>query len=138
MPPSRLTTLGGFAFNVSGVSTPGPGTHKGRALMAFVIMNRNSDAARERLLDIFWPDAEPDRARDSLKTALWSIRRCLRSAGIDADDFLVANKSVVRWCADTTVDATQFDLPLRATQQQAGKRCYSIAVIFSKAITTIG
>src|ERR1700736_5728717 len=108
MATSSLMTLGGFAFNVNGVSTQGPATRKARALMAFLIMNRSTDAARERLLETFWPDADPDRARDSFKTALWSIRRCLRAAGIEADEFLVATKSMVRWTADTTVDAVQF------------------------------
>lgn len=108
MSTSRLTTLGGFAFNVNGISTPGPDTRKARALMAFVIMNRDADAARERLLDIFWPGADPSHARDSFKTALSSIRRCLRTAGIEADNFLAVNKSIVRWIDDTTVDAVQF------------------------------
>ena len=108
MPTSRLTTLGGFAFDVDAVSTPGPATRKARALMTFLVMSRDADAARERLLDIFWPDADPERARDSLKTALWSIRRCLRTAGVEADEFIVADKSIVRWTADTTVDALQF------------------------------
>ena len=108
MPTSRLTTLGGFAFNVDGISTRSPATRKARALMAFLIMNRDADTARDRLLEIFWPDAEPDHARDSLNTALWSIRRCLRTAGIQADECVLATKSVVRWTADTVVDALLF------------------------------
>lgn len=106
---STLTTLGGFAFKVNGLSPPSPATHKARALMAFLIMNRGADSARERLLEIFWPDAEPDNARKSLNTALHSIRHCLRAAGVDAaNTFLVATYSVVRWTADTNVDALQF------------------------------
>ncbi|MDQ6824868.1 MAG: AAA family ATPase [Candidatus Eremiobacteraeota bacterium] len=76
--------------------------------MAFLIMNRDVDTARDRLLEIFWPDAEPDHGRDSLNTALWSIRRCLRTAGIQADECVLATKSTVRWTADTLVDSLQF------------------------------
>jgi DNA-binding SARP family transcriptional activator/tetratricopeptide (TPR) repeat protein len=76
--------------------------------MAYLVMNRRTEAARDRLLEIFWPDADPDRARDSLKTALWSIRRCLKTAGVEADDFLQVTKSTLRWTADTIVDAIQF------------------------------
>jgi DNA-binding SARP family transcriptional activator len=108
MSNSALMTLGGFSFQVDGQSTPGPATRKARALMTFLIMNRRADAARERLLELFWPEADPDRARDSLKTALWSIRRCLRTAGVDPDRFLQATKSTLRWTADTSVDAEQF------------------------------
>jgi DNA-binding SARP family transcriptional activator/predicted ATPase len=76
--------------------------------MAFLAMHRDADAARERLLEIFWPDADPNHARDSLNTALWSIRRCVRTAGLQADDCIVATKSTVRWTADTSVDAQRF------------------------------
>jgi len=76
--------------------------------MTFLIMNRRADAARERLLELFWPEADPDRARDSLKTALWSIRRCLRTAGVDPDQFVQATKSTLRWTAETSVDAEHF------------------------------
>ena len=108
MSPSTLTTLGGFAFNVNGFSAPALATRKARALMAFLVMNRGADSARERLLEIFWPDADPDNARKSLNTALHSIRLSLRAAGAEADTFLVATNSVVRWTANTTVDALQF------------------------------
>lgn len=114
MSTSRLTTLGGFAFTLDGVSTRRPATQKARALMAFLIMNRGVDLARERLLEVFWPDADADHARGSLKTALWSIRRCLRTAGGEADEHLLATKAMVRWSADTIVDAVQFaDLAAR-------------------------
>ena len=108
MHTSSLITLGGFAFSVNGVSAGSPATRKARALMAFLAMNRGVDAARERLLEIFWPDADPDRARDSLSTALHSIRRCIRVTGVDADTFLTATKSVLRWTAETEVDALKF------------------------------
>ena len=108
MASSSLTTLGGFAFKVKGVSTPGPATRKARALMAFLIMNRGADTARDRLLELFWPDADPAHARDSLITALSSIRGCLRALGAKADEFLFATKSIVRWTDDTLVDAERF------------------------------
>jgi predicted ATPase/DNA-binding SARP family transcriptional activator len=109
MHSSNLVTLGGFAFSVNGISASIPATRKARALMAFLIMNREAQSARERLLEIFWPDVDPDSARHSLNTALHSIRRCLRMAGVDADAFLVATKSIVRWTADTAADAVEFE-----------------------------
>jgi DNA-binding SARP family transcriptional activator/tetratricopeptide (TPR) repeat protein len=106
--PSRLITLGGFAFNVNGQWTRGPATRKARALMAYLIMNRDVDVSREALLDTFWADTDPEHARASLKTALWSIRRCLTNTGADPDDFMLASKSIVRWKADTSDDASAF------------------------------
>lgn len=83
--------------------------------MAFLALNPRTDISRERLLELFWPDAEPERARNSLKTALSNIRRCVKATGYDPDECVVANKSVVRWTADTVVDALAF--AQHATQQ---------------------
>ncbi|HEY6359223.1 MAG TPA: hypothetical protein VIX35_13315, partial [Vicinamibacterales bacterium] len=71
-------------------------------------MHRGKDVARERLLDLFWPDVDPDRARDSLRTALYSIRRSVRTAGVDSDALLSSNKSVVRWNPQTLLDVDRF------------------------------
>jgi predicted ATPase/DNA-binding SARP family transcriptional activator len=103
-----LTTLGRFALTVNGVSVPSPTTRKARALTAFLLMHGGVDTAREALLEIFWPDTDPERARDNLSTTLSTIRRVLRAAGLPADDLIFANNSVVRWTADTIVDAQQF------------------------------
>jgi DNA-binding SARP family transcriptional activator len=105
---SRLTTLGGFAFKVNETSTRGPATRKARALMAFLVMNQEADVGRESLLELFWPDADPERSRACLKTALWSIRRCLATLGADPDDFFLATKSIVRWTGGTNCDALEF------------------------------
>jgi DNA-binding SARP family transcriptional activator/predicted ATPase len=76
--------------------------------MAFLVMNRDAEVARERLLDLFWPDAEPDRARDSLRTALSSIRRCVTTAGANPEDLLHTSNTIVRWVGDTAADSVQF------------------------------
>src|SRR5215469_12297175 len=114
---SSLTTLGGFAFSVDGNQLHSPATRKARALMSFLIMHRGTDTAREKLIDIFWPDADPDHARDSLNTALHSVRRCLKTAALEVDRFLVVTKAVIRWVAETIVDADEF--ARLATHKQA-------------------
>jgi len=76
--------------------------------MAYLVINANCDVARETLLETFWPDTDPEHSRGSLKTALWSIRRCIITAGADADKFMLANKAIVRWTAETSVDALEF------------------------------
>src|SRR5579872_2047944 len=108
MPRLELTTLGGFAFSANGSSAPRPDTQQGRALMAFLALNPGTDISRERLLELFWPDTNPEQARNRLKTALSNIRRCLKATGLDPDGCISANNSVVRWTADTVVDASVF------------------------------
>ena len=105
---SELLTLGQFAFRAGKTTVSAPATQKSRALLAYLVMHRDRDVARERLTELFWPDAPPERARSSLKTATWSIRRSLRSAGLDPAEFLDAGKTTIRWVASTGLDAARF------------------------------
>jgi DNA-binding SARP family transcriptional activator len=100
-----IHTLGRFALAVGSTALEAPSTQKARALMVFLAMHIGCDVARERLMEAFWPTADPQRGRDSLNMALHAIRRCFRGAGLAPDAFLVATRSVVRWIADTELDA---------------------------------
>lgn len=108
MPACSLETLGTFALRVDGRLAPAPSTQKARALLVYLVMHRGSDVARERLMELLWPDADPERGRESLRTALHSIRRSLRGADADADALLTTNKSVVRWTPETKLDIDRF------------------------------
>jgi DNA-binding SARP family transcriptional activator len=55
-------------------------------------MRAGATVPRERVLETFWPEADPQRARQSVKTATWSIRRALRGAACDPDDHLLIGK----------------------------------------------
>ncbi|HZT13486.1 MAG TPA: hypothetical protein VFA29_11810, partial [Candidatus Baltobacteraceae bacterium] len=107
-----LATLGSFELRIRGKPVPNPSTLKARALLAYLAFARRTDVARERLIDVFWPDAEPERARDSLNTALHSIRRGLRAADIDPNEFLFANKTIVRWESDVDLDVERLERAL--------------------------
>lgn len=103
-----LETLGAFALRIDGRTAPNPSTQKARALLVYLIMHRGKDVARERLMELLWPDAEPERARESLRTALHSIRRSIKQTGCDPDVLLAASKSIVRWTPQTTLDVDTF------------------------------
>ncbi len=105
MPACELKTLGAFSFRIDGRAVRSPATQKARALLVCLVMHRAAEVARERLVELFWPDSEPDRARESLRTALYSIRRVLRDAGCDPDALIYATKSVIRWNPETEFDA---------------------------------
>lgn len=104
-----LLTLGKFELRVGNQLAPAPPTQKARVLIAFLAANRGNDVARERLLELLWPDAEPDRAREGLRTALSSIRHALKAARGEPDGVMFADKSVVRWRANVQFDAARFE-----------------------------
>jgi DNA-binding SARP family transcriptional activator len=75
-----------------------------RALLAYLAMHRSAAVSREGLLEVFWPEVDEERARASLKTATWSIRRALRVAGCDPEAVLQTERSTLRWIAPIDVD----------------------------------
>lgn len=105
---TELVTLGQFQLSIGDCIAVPPPTHKSRALLAFLISNASRDIARERLLELFWGECEPDRAREGLRTALSSIRRVLRDANPDAAALLFSDKAIVRWIAPAEYDAARF------------------------------
>ena len=106
---SSLFTLGRFQLWIAGRPVPAPPTRKARALIALLVSHANHDLARERLLEMFWHEFEPERAREGLRTALSSIRSALRQAQQDPDGVLFADKYIVRWIAPTQLDAARFE-----------------------------
>ncbi|HKU66408.1 MAG TPA: NB-ARC domain-containing protein [Candidatus Baltobacteraceae bacterium] len=116
-----LLTLGKFELRVGNHVAPAPPTQKARVLVAFLAANRGNDVARERLLELLWPHAEPERAREGLRTALSSIRHVLRTARNLPEDVLFADKSVVRWRAIVQFDAARFE-ELASSSGTADKR----------------
>jgi DNA-binding SARP family transcriptional activator len=119
MPASELRTLGAFAFTIDGRAVARPSTQKARALLAFLAMRRGERIARDAIVETFWPESDPENARQSLKTALWSIRRSIRDAGAAPDGMLAADNFTVCWLAQTRVDACEFERRARAGETAA-------------------
>lgn len=114
MNDSELRTLGTFEFTIDGRAVARPSTQKARALLAYLAMRCGESVAREAIVETFWPEADPDNARQSLKTALWSIRRCLRDAGVDPAEVVTGDNFTLCWRAATVVDASAFERRARA------------------------
>ncbi|MDQ6825129.1 MAG: AAA family ATPase [Candidatus Eremiobacteraeota bacterium] len=105
---TRLYGFGRFSLELGPVTAASLATQKARALLAYLVAHHDKDAARERLLELLWPETDPDRAREGLRSALWSIRRIIRDAGFEPDDYLTANRAVVRWTKPTWFDVEEF------------------------------
>ena len=56
---------------------PRPATTKSQSLLAYLATRWPEQHARERLMAMFWGDRPERKARRSLSTALWHIRRCI-------------------------------------------------------------
>jgi TolB-like protein/DNA-binding SARP family transcriptional activator len=74
----KLETFGGL--RVAGGAAPPTGAatqRKTLLLLAVLAASASQGASREKLLGLFWPESDPDRARNALKQALHTLRRDL-------------------------------------------------------------
>jgi DNA-binding SARP family transcriptional activator len=53
---------------------------RGRAVFEYLVVHRHARVRRERLMSVFWPDAPPEAARNSLNVAIHGLRQSLRTA----------------------------------------------------------
>jgi DNA-binding SARP family transcriptional activator len=82
MPTLQVNLLGSMDIRFDGQQLRKPPTLKSRSLLAYLILHRDRPQARERLVDLFWGERPAHKARRSLTTALWHIRRCLPDEGL--------------------------------------------------------
>jgi DNA-binding SARP family transcriptional activator len=56
---------------------------KGKTIFKYLVTHRELPVAKEVLMELLWPEADPDAARNSLNVAIYSLRQTLR--GVDPD-----------------------------------------------------
>ena len=91
------------------------------AVCAFLILNRQRRITREELQALFWPDAEPAKAQERLRRALYLLRRALEPH----DELIAAEGTELAIAPDAAVwiDAEEFErLLLEAYRTEAPDR----------------
>ena len=96
----QVRFLGTFDIRCGDQRLPSPPTLKSQSLLAYLICHRRQPTSRERLAELFWGDRPDVKARHSLATALWQIRRCL-SAGesvlIGPEDIILSDSRAAQF-----------------------------------------
>lgn len=69
-----------------------PATLKSQSLLVYLAVHRRYLHSRNHLAELFWGDRPERKARRSLSTALWQIRRCL-----PRDDYLLCGAANVQF-----------------------------------------
>lgn len=76
---------------------------KGKLIFKYMLANREQSIAKEILMDLFWPDADPDAARNNLNVAIYGLRQTLRNSYQDfshllfEDNFYLFNPELQIW-----------------------------------------
>lgn len=100
--PLRLRLLG--AFNLGDDESTSPiAPSKALAIVAYLSLARDRGCARQALTDLLWPNQGRERARSSLRQALFALRRTLGEQVILGDgEWIALDQSIV-----TDVEAFQ-------------------------------
>lgn len=102
---------------------------KGQAIFKYLIMHRARPIAKEVLMELFWPEAAPDAARNNLNVAIYGLRRALRSGRADfshvvfQNDCYLLNPELRLW-----VDVEEFSQHYTAGQrlEQSGEQAQAV------------
>lgn len=76
--PLAVHMLGTFNITINDLTLKLPAS-RGLSLLKYLLLQHKQYIPREVLMDIFWPDAELETARNSLNVAIYSLRRALHS-----------------------------------------------------------
>ncbi len=91
----RIYMFGGLRIEHAGVERTKFRTRKTASLLAYLAYHSESPTSREVLIDQFWPEDPPEKARASLNTAVSSVRAVLGAPQSLAYAFLNADRDTV-------------------------------------------
>lgn len=88
-------------------------TRKSKYIFAYLATQAGKDVGDEKLMDIFWPDASPDKARQSLYAAVSHMRKAMEAGaqGLESERVILARKGVYAFNQDPPwyFDAIDFE-----------------------------
>ncbi|NTU80910.1 MAG: AAA family ATPase [Chloroflexales bacterium] len=119
MPILHLRLLGDFSLAYGEEPVVSIATARLRSLLAYLVLHREAPQLRQHLAFLFWPDSPESQARTNLRQLLHELRQALP----DADRYLVADTSTVRWRTEAPfqldVAAFEHTLAVAATTTRA-------------------
>ena len=102
----QLVLLGGFQASAAGRQIDVPG-RKERALLAFLAIPAGKSRSRDKLAGLLWSDRGDSQARESLKQAVFKLRRLLDRA--QPSPLLADREFVTLDGGAVTVDVAEFE-----------------------------
>jgi DNA-binding SARP family transcriptional activator/predicted ATPase len=109
----RLFLLGALDIRHDDRQVPKPPTLKSQSLLAYLALHRRRPQNREQLAALFWGDRPERKARRSLRTALWHIRRYLPQ-----ENLLLSDSTTVQMNPDSDLwlDVEEFEKQVSSSQ----------------------
>src|SRR5437016_4720220 len=84
-------------------------------LLAYLAYHQHSSHSREELVELLWPEGDPDAGRLNLRVALSWLRQQLELPGPPGQGVILADRASVRLNpAAVTTDVAEFEATLKA------------------------
>ncbi len=108
--PLRIFTLGRFGLAVSGEGLNVDAWKRKQAavVLKYLVSHLDRPVHRERLIELLWPDAEPDRGWERLKVTISFLRGKLRTGGARDETIKTVGESYVLRREAVWVDSDAF------------------------------
>ena len=98
-----IAVLGGLEVRSADGELAGWSSRKARQLLMILVARRGQSIHREQLVELLWPDDDPDRTRNRLDVAVSTVRRALDPAREFNVDELIESRGVV--CVSATMSS---------------------------------
>ncbi len=111
----EIHLLGSPEFRRGTCLLPSLPTRKTQSLLVYLVLRRDRSRSRDELATLFWGEQSDVRARRSLATALWSIRRLL----VD-DVYLLTDSTSIQFnpASPFWLDVAEFERYLTASRDE--------------------
>ncbi|MEZ4713773.1 MAG: BTAD domain-containing putative transcriptional regulator [Caldilineaceae bacterium] len=123
----KLTFLGAFQVHLDGVPVTTFRSAKVRALLAYLVLEAERPHARESLMALLWPDDVPESAQQSLRQALYLLRRTLADIDNQATEpFLLITRQTAQFNPASTyqLDVADFLQYIESGKLVEAAACY--------------
>ena len=130
MPSLEIQLLAGFQLWYGGHPVEALDRSRLQALLAYLLLHRDSPQSRQHLAYLFWPESSDKQARTNLRNLLHTLRNALG----DEERFLCITSKTVQWREDGpfTLDVARFEIAVsrsyRATSPAAARSALEQAV----------
>lgn len=131
-PILHIQLLNKFSLTYKDQTLANINTDRLQALLAYLLLHRNTPQRRQNLAFLFWADATDTEARANLRRELYDLRRALP----DADRFLLVDAKTLQWRVDApfTLDVAEFEQAIHAAKQAANPALMQTALETAAAL----
>jgi len=126
-PLLSITLFGGLTVRVGEQPVIGLRPQQSASLLAFLSLHSQRAHTREEILALFWPDSDPEKARQNLRQCLHTLRTVLESQPIVPGTALLSTRSTVQLNPKSVcIDVVEFERTI-ASASRTGDRVERIA-----------